>query len=637
MVSRNQHLDQRMNWFDRQFLRAQDFADESDYHVDRRRRHLRLLHTPGVAEGILVRGAVGDTAVTVEAGTAIDDQGREIVQLATSTPIGLPPDPSTTAELYVGYGEVEAEQSEDPGIVGNTRIRETPRFSLRLGSDPVPTSGVLLAKLSVDAGKLTEEPDNDVRAKAGTSIGDVSVFSITLKRVGQPAVAWPRFTASAANQVTLAGDLRLESGRALLFQDAGQVRAAGDLQVLTGAPPGQERLRVGAQGGVSIGTSSPLGAALTIEHDGVPIGMRETGRDATAGGLWRMPLDLGQLRLDVNTAAAADFSTYATPLAVRAEQGMSHVTVGAGANGILHVRHIDGKRHISDDNDALYLNWATGQNVVVGSPNIPVDLVVYQNVHGSDLRLRKMPADDQTPSLTGVFLTNRMAGGGESSWAIYTAAAAAGTGVWSNAFEVWKYPGPRPCFRIAPTGDTYLVPSGGAETFVGGSLHVNGELRLHSARTGLVGFDGGGRSGYHWIRTDGDENEMWMAFAQPGDIGGQFHPRRIEFAVTTYQASDEGLKRDVTPLEGVLDKVGRIRSVSFVAADDGAEGAEQIGVLAQEVESEFPQLVATDRERGYKLVNYGGLTSVLLGAVRELQAELSRLAERVTALEQQDR
>jgi hypothetical protein len=567
MVTRNQHLDQRMNWFDRQFLRARDFADESDYHVDRRRRHLRLLHTPGVAEGMLVRGVVGDTRVTVDAGTSIDDQGREIVQLVTSEPLGLPLN-VTAAELYVGYGEAEAEPSKDPGIVGNTRIKEAPRFSLRVGSDPVPAAGVLLARFSLDAGKLTAEPDNNVRAKAGAAIGDISVFSLTLRRVGQPASAWPRFTASDASQVTLAGDLRLERARALLFQDTGRIHAAGDLQVLTGTPPGLERLRVGAQGGISIGTSSLLSAALTIEHDSVPIAMRETGRDPTAGGLWRMPLDFGQLRLDVNTAAAADFSTYTTPLAMRVEPSFSHVTVGAGANGALHVRHIDGKHHSSDANDGLFLNWNTGKPVYVGNSNVPVDLFTFGDVYGANLRLG------------------------------------------AHAFV-------------------------GGNLEVGGNLQLSGELRLLATRTSLVGFDGGGRTGYHWIRTDGDDNEMWMAFAQPGVIGGQFHPRRIEFAVTTYQASDERLKRDVTPLERVLDKVGRIRGVSFVAAHEGPEAAEQIGVLAQEVEAEFPQLVATHPEQGYKSVNYGGLTSVLLEAVRELQAKLSRLGERVTALEQQ--
>lgn len=282
MVTRNQHLDQRMNWFDRQFLRAQDFADESDYQVDRLRRHLRLLHTPGVGEGLLVRGAVDATEATVDAGTALDDQGRPIVLLTSTEAIDLPA-ATGSAELYVGYGEAEAEQSKDPGIVGNTRIRESPRFSFRVGTGPVPASGVLLAKLTLADGKLTAEPDNEVRTRAGAAIGDVSVFSLTLRRVGQPASAWPRFTASDANQVSLAGDLRLESQRALLFQDDGRIRSTGDLRLLTGATPGQARLVVGADGAVRVVGTSDV-SLLRVDANAVAVGEPQSARPLAVHG-----------------------------------------------------------------------------------------------------------------------------------------------------------------------------------------------------------------------------------------------------------------------------------------------------------------------------------------------------------------
>src|SRR5262249_58352058 len=55
----------RTRFFDGRFLRAGDFIAEQDYHLDRRRRHGRLLHTSGVANGLVVSGAVGSTTVTV--------------------------------------------------------------------------------------------------------------------------------------------------------------------------------------------------------------------------------------------------------------------------------------------------------------------------------------------------------------------------------------------------------------------------------------------------------------------------------------------------------------------------------------------------------------------------------------------
>ena len=70
----------RLNYFNGQFLREPDFNDEQIYHIRHQRDHARLLHTPGIAEGLDIPGpAAGATAVTVNAGVAFDDQGRRIV------------------------------------------------------------------------------------------------------------------------------------------------------------------------------------------------------------------------------------------------------------------------------------------------------------------------------------------------------------------------------------------------------------------------------------------------------------------------------------------------------------------------------------------------------------------------------
>ena len=56
-------------------------------------------------------------------------------------------------------------------------------------------------------------------------------------------------------------------------------------------------------------------------------------------------------------------------------------------------------------------------------------------------------------------------------------------------------------------------------------------------------------------------------------------------------------------------------------------------MIAQEVEAVFPEIVSTIEGRQYKGVEYGGLTAVLLEAVKELKAALDPLLERVAALE----
>jgi H-type lectin domain len=262
MVTRNQHLDQRMNWFDRQFLRAQDFADESDYQVDRLRRHLRALHTPGIAEGLGVSGQPGDGSVTVGPGTAIDDQGREIVLITAPQALALPSS-STSCELYVSYAEAPTGPSQDPGVTGYTRITEAPQFSFREtapGSQPVPQSGVLLAALSLKGGLLNTAPDVSGQVKAGAAVGDVAAFSVTLKRVGQPASAWPRLTASGPSQLSLAGDLRLTSQGSA----PGQLTMPGPLTLndVTLSGPGQQVLALA--GDMKLSSQGSARGALSV-------------------------------------------------------------------------------------------------------------------------------------------------------------------------------------------------------------------------------------------------------------------------------------------------------------------------------------------------------------------------------------
>src|SRR5215831_14972786 len=114
MATRNRNLDKRMNYFERQFLRAQDLMDEQDYAQDRRLRLVRALHTPGVAEGLAVSAGVGAGTISVAAGTAIDSSGRIIVLLSAQT-VNLRTD-ATAANVFISFSESESDPSTDPGI-----------------------------------------------------------------------------------------------------------------------------------------------------------------------------------------------------------------------------------------------------------------------------------------------------------------------------------------------------------------------------------------------------------------------------------------------------------------------------------------------------------------------------------------
>jgi hypothetical protein len=95
--------------------------------------------------------------------------------------------------------------------------------------------------------------------------------------------------------------------------------------------------------------------------------------------------------------------------------------------------------------------------------------------------------------------------------------------------------------------------------------------------------------------------------------------------------SDIRLKTDIQPLESSLGKVIRLRGVSYVMKADEAK-ERKIGVIAQELEQEYPELVATD-DNGMKSVAYANLTAVLIEAVKGLKAENEALKLRLERLE----
>ena len=84
-------------------------------------------------------------------------------------------------------------------------------------------------------------------------------------------------------------------------------------------------------------------------------------------------------------------------------------------------------------------------------------------------------------------------------------------------------------------------------------------------------------------------------------------------------ASDRFLKENIQTIENALDIVCQIRGVTF---DWKSTKRPSAGVISQEVEEIFPQLVSkTDP----KTVNYNGLIGVLIEAIKELKQEVEEL------------
>jgi hypothetical protein len=97
--------------------------------------------------------------------------------------------------------------------------------------------------------------------------------------------------------------------------------------------------------------------------------------------------------------------------------------------------------------------------------------------------------------------------------------------------------------------------------------------------------------------------------------------------------SDVRIKRDVAPVSGALSRLASVRAVTYRSADREETAPRQLGVIAQDVEPVFPELVIEMTSAGLKAVDYNGLVGVLVAAVNELGARNAALSARLAAVE----
>ncbi|MFQ5571683.1 MAG: tail fiber domain-containing protein [Rhodothermales bacterium] len=107
----------------------------------------------------------------------------------------------------------------------------------------------------------------------------------------------------------------------------------------------------------------------------------------------------------------------------------------------------------------------------------------------------------------------------------------------------------------------------------------------------------------------------------------------LTIAGTLTENSDRRLKTDITPLHDAGNALARLQPVRyhFRKGTNRPEGV-QIGLIAQEVQEVFPELVIEGAD-GYLSVSYAKLSAVLVQALNEQQAQLEAKAAAVEALQ----
>jgi hypothetical protein len=197
----------------------------------------------------------------------------------------------------------------------------------------------------------------------------------------------------------------------------------------------------------------------------------------------------------------------------------------------------------------------------------------------------------------------------------------------SGAF-VWSDSSSSNAFASTAPNQFLIRASGGVGIGTrspGTALHVTGlnsQLRLEDPT-----FN------FHWnIYTETLGN-----FASSGNLlfvsssGVYGYIRRTDGAY--FASSDARLKKDVQGLSNMLDRVLQLRPVSYRFKSAPASASRTVGLIAQEVQPHFPEVV--DEHEGMKSVAYAALVPVALGAIQELnqklETEVARHGEAIDA------
>ena len=99
--------------------------------------------------------------------------------------------------------------------------------------------------------------------------------------------------------------------------------------------------------------------------------------------------------------------------------------------------------------------------------------------------------------------------------------------------------------------------------------------------------------------------------------------------VIAFASSDERLKENIYLIDCPLEKVLSISGVTFNWSEDSYEhlSGPDIGVIAQNVETVIPEVVAT-RQDGYKAVRYEKLVPLLIEAIKSQEARIKYLEDK---------
>ncbi len=384
--------------------------------------------------------------------------------------------------------------------------------------------------------------------------------------------------------------MRLEGSR-LAFVNTGNSVFIGDGAGMNDDLNGRANVFVGFESGYknTSGVDNTFSGSQAGFSNTTGIGNTFTGHQAGFGN---------------TTGNGNSFSGYATGL--YNSTGFSNAFFGAYAGN----KNTTGSGNTFSGNAAGYSNTTGNNNTFTGLQTGYSNTTGYNNTFSGD-----SAGYSNTTGLSNTF-TGSLAGSanttGQGNTFIGTSAGLLNTTGYSNTF--------------AGASAGFINTTGYNNTFMGtGAGHYN-----------TTGY-GNVFLGYYSGTLGSDTNKLYInnTLTATPLIFGDFAARYVtingdlNYTGTLTHTSDRRLKERIAPIAGALGSVRQIQGVYYywdkTKDPTGIRPrGRQIGVIAQDVEKVYPELVVTDA-RGFKAVDYLSLTAVLIEAVKEQQKFIEQL------------
>ena len=503
---------------------------------------------------------------------AMTIRGSGDVGIGTTNPLG---------KLHVNNDVVGSDSSFVVRQNGNVGIGTTnPLGKLHVNNDVVGSDSSFVVRQNGNVGIGTAAPGQklEVVGNIGLSNGTSNAILFNSAGVAPPSVG------STGSKIVLYSGSGLPTNNpryALGIQPGAIWYSSGGNHIWYTESSGTwtERMRLTSGGNVGIGTTNPLGK-LHVNNDVV-------GSDSSFVVKLSGNVGIGttaptsKLGVVGNLAVGSTYGTLAAPTGGAIIQG----DVGIGTTAPISALNIRG---FSGGTGGDPLAGYT-RNVVIGGPYNQA----YNSGNATLLEIRDY-SNDGGDNVYPIYVCD------ENSYVDFFLRA----GTTNSNSNALAYFGARVGIgTMAPTSRLGVV----------GNLAVGGTYGSLAAPTGGAIIEGNVGIG---TTTPNERLSVVGNICATGNINGN----------SATCGSDIRWKKDLKPLENTLEKISQLKPVYYYwkkdeFPDKHFTDKRQIGLIAQDMQKVFPELVVEDKE-GYLSVDYSRFTSVLLKAIQEQQQQI---------------